>query len=269
MAKIILITGCSSGMGLEAALLLAGKGHKVYATLHKLDSESTVQECAKKAGCGITCLELDVTKPATIKKAVDTIIKNDGKIDVLINNAGFGVAGAVETLTIEEFQKQFDVNYFGTLRCIQEVLPYMRKQKSGRIINVSSIAGIFGFSFMSAYVSTKFALEGMSETLQVELKSHGIDVKIVEPGPVATNFNKDMIKGTRKLNENPYDKAIDKFFESIGGMLKDGQTSKDAAQAYVDAVEDTAGQFRFQTSKDAEAIVAKKLKDPKGFSEMF
>ena len=217
MAKIILITGCSSGMGLEAALLLAGKGHKVYATLHNLDSEKKVQECAKKAGCEVTCLELDVTKPATIKKAVETIIKNDGKIDVLINNAGFGVVGALDTLSEEDLKKQFDVNFYGYVRCIQAVLPHMRKQKSGTIVNVTSIAGIYGFAFMPAYVSTKFAIEGLSETLQAEVKDFGIQVKVVEPGPVATSFAKDMIKGSRDPNENPYAEAINK----LGNILRE------------------------------------------------
>lgn len=257
-------------MGLESAILLAKKGHKVYATLHKLETEKKVLDYAKSEKCKLETLELDVTKPDTIKKAVDTIIKKEGRIDVLINNAGFGVAGAVETLTINEFKKQFNVNYFGCLSCIQKVLPHMRKQKSGTIINVSSIAGIFGFSFMPAYVSTKFAIEGLSETLRAEVKQFGIDVKVVEPGPVATNFDKDMIMGTRlEGKENPYRIAVKEFFEGIGKMMAEGQHAREAAQVYVKAVEDTTGQFRFQTSKDAETIIAKKLKDPKGFSEMF
>jgi len=257
-------------MGLESAILLAKKGHKVYATLHKLDAKKKVLDYAKSEKCKLETLELDVTKPDTIKKTVNTIIRKEGRIDVLINNAGFGVAGAAETLTIKEFQKQFDVNYFGTLRCIQEVLPHMRKKKSGTIVNVSSIAGILGFSFMPAYVSTKFAIEGLSETLRTEVKQFGIDVKVVEPGPVTTNFDKDMIKGTRlKGKENPYREAVNQFFAGIGKMLAEGQHAREAAQAYVKAAEDTTGQFRFQTSKDAEVIVARKLKDPKGFSEMF
>ncbi|MFH1450751.1 MAG: SDR family oxidoreductase, partial [archaeon] len=235
MKKVILITGSSSGMGLEAALLLAKK-HTVYATLHSLDSEKEVQARAKKEGVALKCLELDVTKPASVGKAIDTIIGKEGRVDVLINNAGFGVVSPFEMVSEADFTRQFDVNFYGYVRCIQEVLPHMRKQKAGTIINVSSVAGVAGFGFWSAYVSTKFAVEGLTECLKAEVQPFGIDVKMIEPGPVATKFDKDMIKGNRKVENNPYLKSLDKTFQAFKEMLQQGQAAKDAAKTYVEAV---------------------------------
>lgn len=270
MKKVILITGCSSGMGLEAALLLAAKGHKVYASLRSIKSEQKVQERAQKEGVSLNCLELDVTKEKSVRKAVEKIVKKEGRIDVLLNNAGFGVVGALETLSEKDLEKQFDVNYYGYVRCIHAVLPQMRKQKSGAIINVSSVAGVAGFAYWSAYVSTKFAIEGMSECLKAEVEPFGIKVKLIEPGPVATNFDKDMIMGTRKLVENPYAETMKQSLDGLTAMLKTGQSAKEAAlQAYVKAVEDTSGQFRFQTNEQAVQMAARKLKDTKSYIGLF
>jgi short-subunit dehydrogenase len=268
MAKIILITGSSSGMGLDAALLLAGKGHKVYASMRNMGKAKLVKEAAKNAKVSLETIELDVTEPQTIKTAIKEIISKEGKLNVLINNAGFGVVGPFETLSENDIEKQFEVNYFGCIKCIQEVLPQMRKQKSGTIVNVSSVAGTLGLAFWSAYCSTKFALEGLTESIKLELQPFGIDVKLVEPGPVATEFDQDMVMGSRKLEKNPYSKTIKKTFESFKEMLQKGQSSKAASEAYVKAVEDTSNQFRFQTSDQAKMMVLKKFKDPTGYATL-
>lgn len=254
-------------MGLEAALLLA-KNHKVYASMRSLKSEPEVLSRAKKEKVKLETLALDVTDVQSIGDAVRAIIQKEGRIDVLINNAGFGMMGPFELLSEEDIQKQFNVNYLGYVRCIQAVLPQMRKQKSGTIINVSSVAGVSGLAFCSAYASAKFAIEGLSECLRAELQPFGIDVRLVEPGPVATNFDKEMTLGHRQLKSNPYEKNIQKTFESFKQMLQQGQSSKEAAQTYVEAVEDTSARFRFQTSLQAQLMIAKKLKDRKGYSQL-
>lgn len=180
--SVILITGASSGIGYQTAQDLARQGHTVYGAARRVDKITTL------AKDGVKPLPLDVTSDASLQAAVTTLIANEGRIDVLINNAGYGSYGAVEDVTIAEAKKQFDVNLFGMARLTQLVLPYMRQQHSGRIINTSSMGGRL-VSYMGAwYHATKYAVEAFSDALRMETKAFGIQVSLIEPGGIKTNW---------------------------------------------------------------------------------
>lgn len=176
--KIILITGVSSGFGRETAKYLASIGYNVYGSVRsKADSLP-----------GVKLLNMDVTNPVSVKNGVDTIISNEGRIDILINNAGMGIAGAVEETDFNEIDIQFDTNFKGSVTVIRSVLPYMREKKTGTIINISSIGGLMGLPFQGFYSASKFAIEGLSQSLRMELKPYNINVVVVNPGDFNTGF---------------------------------------------------------------------------------
>lgn len=180
--QTVLVTGASSGMGRDFALELAKRGYRVFAAARRLD----VMEDMKQSG--VTPLQMDITKDEDILTVVNTIEAETGGVDVLINNAGFGMYGAVEDTTIEDARYQFEVNLFGLARLTQLVLPYMRKQGSGKVINITSIGGKIYTPLGAWYHATKHALEGWSDCLRLETQSFGIDVVIIEPGAIVTEF---------------------------------------------------------------------------------
>jgi short-subunit dehydrogenase len=180
--QVIFITGASSGMGKDAALQLIKEGHIVYGAARR------VQQMEDLTKAGGHALPLDVTDENSVKKAVDTIIKNEGRIDVLVNIAGYAVYGAVEDTTLDDARRQYEVNIFGLAAVTKAVLPHMREQHSGKIINISSMGGKMYTPMGAWYHSTKHALEGWSDCLRLELKPFGIDVVIVEPGIIKTEF---------------------------------------------------------------------------------
>lgn len=180
--KVVLITGASSGIGKETARLLSQRGYKVYGAARRTDK---MKELAQY---GVQLLEMDVTDDASMTTGINTIIKKEGRIDALVNNAGYGSYGALEDVPISEAKYQFEVNIFGLARLTQLVLPYMRQQHSGRIINISSIGGRIGEPHGAWYHATKFAVEGLSDSLRMELKEFGIDVVVIQPGAIKTEW---------------------------------------------------------------------------------
>ncbi|MFD1737968.1 SDR family oxidoreductase [Bacillus salitolerans] len=187
--KVAIITGCSSGFGLMSALELAQSGFQVVATMRDPNKSTELLTQAEKEHVKehITVFPLDVTSKESIEGLME-YIKSLPSVDVLVNNAGFAVGGFCEELTIEDYQEQFDTNFFGVISVTKAVLPYMREQQSGRMINISSISGRIGFPGLSPYVSSKFALEGFSEALSFEVAPFGIDVVLVEPGSYETSI---------------------------------------------------------------------------------
>src|ERR1700712_5218897 len=182
MKKVILVTGASAGMGKEFAKELLKDGHIVYGAARRTEKMEDIRQL------GVKVLEMDVTDEQSMIKGVDTIIKAEGKIDVLVNNAGFGSYGPLEDVPIEDARYQLEVNVFGAARLIQLVLPSMRKHHWGRIINISSVGGKITTPFGGWYHASKFALEGMSDTLRKEVEPFGIDVVVIEPGGVKSDW---------------------------------------------------------------------------------
>ena len=180
--KVILITGASSGIGFDAARKLSSQGHKVYAAARR------VERLEDLAQYGVVPLHLDVTDDESCKTAVEKILAAEGRIDVLVNNAGYGYFGALETVPMEDARNQLDVNVFGLARLCQLVLPSMRGNKGGRIINIASIAGRMSMIFGSWYCVSKYSVEALSDALRMEVKPFGIKVSIIEPGPIHTNW---------------------------------------------------------------------------------
>lgn len=180
--KVILITGASSGIGFDTATRLAKQGHKVYGAARRIEKMSPLKEL------GVTPIKMDVTDDASMIAGVNAVLEAEGRIDVLVNNAGYGYFGAVENVSMEEARRQLEVNVFGLARLTQLVIPHMREQGSGRIINLASIAGKLALYFGGWYHVSKFAVEGFSDALRIELKPFGIDVVVIEPGSIKTDW---------------------------------------------------------------------------------
>ncbi|MYB91948.1 MAG: SDR family NAD(P)-dependent oxidoreductase [Rhodothermaceae bacterium] len=201
MGKVILITGASSGMGREAAILLARGGHTVYAGARRVNRMKNLSEH------GITPIEMDVSKGEDNERTVCEIIDAQGRIDVLINNAGFGLYGTVEDIPLEDARYQFEVNLFGLAHLTQLVLPHMRARRSGRIVNVSSMGGRIFTPLGAWYHATKHALEGWSDCLRVETAPFNIQVVVIQPGAIRTEFGDVMGARLRKYSEDTAYKA--------------------------------------------------------------
>jgi NAD(P)-dependent dehydrogenase (short-subunit alcohol dehydrogenase family) len=180
--KVILLTGASSGIGYDTATRLAKQGHKVYGAARRIDKMQPLKEL------GVTPIKMDVTDDASMIAGVNAVLEAEGRIDVLVNNAGYGYFGAIENVSMEEARKQLEVNVFGLARLTQLVIPHMRQQGSGRIVNLASIAGKLALYFGGWYHVSKFAVEGFSDALRMELKPYGIDVVIIEPGGIRTEW---------------------------------------------------------------------------------
>jgi len=190
--KVVLITGASSGIGKFTAMQLADEGYQVYAGARRLEKMMELKER------GIVTIALDITNEQSIQTAIDGIIHQQGRIDVLINNAGYGSHGALEEISPEEARRQFDVNVFGLMRLTQLVLPKMREQGAGKIVNISSIAGRISTPMCGWYNASKHALEALSDALRLEVKQFGIDVILVEPGPIKTEFDEVVMQQIEK-----------------------------------------------------------------------
>ena len=201
--KVILITGASSGIGYDAAQTLAQQGHRVYAAARRVERMESLKTV------GVQVISMDVTDEASMQKGVESVIQAEGRIDVLINNAGYGYFGAIENVPMEEARKQLEVNVFGLARLTQLVLPYMRKQRSGRIINTSSIAGKMVFYMGGWYNVTKYSVEALSDALRMEMKPFGIDVVMIEPGAIKTDWG---VIAARHLMES----SVGTAYEQIG-----------------------------------------------------
>lgn len=193
--KIILITGASSGIGYDAAETLAKQGHRVYAAARRVECMEPLKEF------GVNILKMDVTDEASMKQGVEAVFQAEGRIDVLVNNAGYGYFGAIENVSIEEARRQVEVNVFGLARLTQLVLPIMRAQGSGRIINTSSIAGKMVIYLGGWYNVTKYAVEAFSDALRMEVKPFGIDVVKIEPGAIKTDWGIIAAKNLKESSE--------------------------------------------------------------------
>jgi NAD(P)-dependent dehydrogenase (short-subunit alcohol dehydrogenase family) len=257
--KVIIVTGSSSGIGLESAFLLARNGYITYATMRSPEKDASIKAAVQKEGLPIRVVQLDVTDDNSVKNAVDHIISEDGRIDVLVNNAGYSLGGALEDLSMEEIKSQYETNLFGLIRVTQAVLPTMRKQRSGRILNISSGAGIFGYPGGSAYVSTKFAVEGLSESIAYELEPFGIKVILIEPGFVKTNFAHAMVVAKKAQDPaSPYSELMQRVTASASELAKNASTADLVANVILDAASNPNPRLRYLAGKDVESWAAGK-----------
>ncbi|MCW3806782.1 oxidoreductase [Plebeiibacterium marinum] len=214
MKKVVLLTGASSGIGNQTARLLAEKGYKVYAAARRTEKLEELKSF------GIKPIHLDVSNENSIVNAVESIMKTENRIDILINNAGFGTYGALEDVSIETARYQYEVNVFGVARLIQLVLPSMRKNKYGKIINITSGGGRFATPYGSWYHSSKFALEGLSDSLRNEVKQFGIDVVIIEPGAIESEFAHIALDSmVKNADKSAYKEAITRTVDANKKMV--------------------------------------------------
>lgn len=257
--KIAIVTGSSSGIGLDASVTLAQNGFLTYATMRNLDKSSIVKAAADKEQLPIKVVQLDVTDDHSVKDAIRDIVSEAKRIDVLINNAGFGLVGAFEDLSIDEIKDQYETNVFGLIRVTQAVLPIMREQKSGIIVNISSGAGLFGYPGGSAYVSSKFAIEGLSESISYELDQFGIKVVLIEPGFIKTNFSNAMAIAKKAQDpSSPYSQMMQKIQTRSNEMAKTGSSVDVVTKAILKAVATERPNLRYLAGKDVETWAANK-----------
>ena len=261
MENVALVTGCSSGIGLETAVALAREGHFTFATMRNLKKAETLEKIVKDENLPISILELDVDNKESMDNAIEKIIKQKGRIDTLVNNAGWGMWGTVEDVSIDEFKEQFETNFFSIVRMIQKIAPIMRKQKSGSIVNVSSVAGRIGFPVSPAYISSKFALEGLSECLRFELSPFGINVITIEPGVIKTNFFDSMKMAKRSDSNSVYNDITSKVISGVKMMAEMGTEPKEVANAILKSINDKNPLPRYIVGNDSMMFLeAKKMK---------
>ena len=257
--KVAIVTGSSSGIGLDTSVTLARNGFLTYATMRNLDKSSIVKAAAEKEKLPIKIVQLDVTDDQSVSNAIQTIVSETGRIDILVNNAGYGLIGAFEDLSIDEIKILYETNVFGLMRVTQAVLPIMRKRKSGIIVNVSSGAGLFGYPGGSAYVSTKFAVEGLTESISYELGQFGIKVVLIEPGFIKTNFVNAMAIAKKVQDPNsPYSQMMQRIQASSSKMAKSGSSVDVVSKAILEAVTSKSPNLRYLAGKDVETWAASK-----------
>lgn len=250
MSNVILITGASSGIGKATAKLFAERGWTVAATMRHPEGETELSQYPS-----IKLYTLDVTQPASVEQAVGQVLTDWSRVDVLLNNAGYGLFGPLETVSEDKIMEQFQTNLFGAMRTIQAFLPQFRAAGQGTIINVTSIGGLVGLPFNSIYHATKFGLDGLSESLNYELRPFGIRVKVVAPGGVATDF---AIRSLKQTTDGPsvYDALIQKVFrafEKRGGRYSTGEQ---IAEVIYEAATDGTDRLRYVTGEDAKHLYA-------------
>ena len=260
MEKVALVTGCSSGIGMFTSLKLAREGFYTFATMRDVSKGEKLKEIANNEKLPLEILELDVSKPENINKVFEKIKDTKNRLDVLVNNAGFMIMGSFEDIPIETFQSQLETDFFGPVRLMKKAIPIMRKQEKnnigmrGNIINISSIAGKIPFAYASAYISSKFAIEGISECIQDEVEDKGIKINIIEPGVVKTNFF--INTKTMKPKDSPYSEVV-KTLEIVAQKLFQVtiNSSEDVADKVFQCIEDPKSKLRIPVGEDAELFL--------------
>jgi NAD(P)-dependent dehydrogenase (short-subunit alcohol dehydrogenase family) len=260
MEKVAIVTGSSSGIGYETSLALARDGYYTFATVRNLKKADKILQVAKKENLNIETIQLDVDDEKSISVAIEKVISKKQRIDVIVNNAGWGLFGSVEDISMKDFRAQFETNLFGIISIIQKVAPIMRKQGSGVIVNISSVAGRIGFPGSPAYISSKFALEGLSESLRYELGQFGVKTIIIEPGVIKTNFFSSMKIAEPKPN-SPYKEITEKVIMGVKMMAELGTPPSEVATTILNAIKEDNPKPRYIVGNDAQMFLeAKKAK---------
>ena len=261
--KVVLVTGASSGFGELAVEKLIDKGYTVYAAARR------VERMKKLENKGAKLLSMDVTSDEQVEGAIATIIKNEGSIYGLVNNAGYGGYGMFENVSLEEAERQFQVNVFGLARVTKAVLPYMRAKQAGRIVNIASVAGQVAFGMASWYTASKHAVEALSDALRNEVKDFGIKVSIIEPGSVKTEFLDRAFEVIDRVDHDPVYKAkVEAFKVGIGKSYANAPGPEETVDAIVKGIDSDKPKVRYATSGAGAAITMKRMLPTKTFDNI-
>ena len=262
---VAVVTGSSTGIGYETSLTLARNGFHTYATMRKIEGQEGskhITDIAKKENLPLQVIQLDVNIDKSVVDAINKIVDQEKRIDVVVNNAGYALVGALEETSMDEIKAQFETNFFGAVRVMQTVIPIMRKQQqqrssggSSKIVNVTSMGGRIAIPLDSIYHGTKFALEGLSESIQYELEPFGIKIILIEPGAVQSNFWKNLKMATTKTsdapNNSPYTQMANSISEAFKQMLQYTIPASEVAKVTLQAVTSDNPEFRYVVGKDA------------------
>ena len=262
--EVAVVTGSSSGIGFETSLMLARNGFHTYATMRKIEGQEGskhITDIAKKENLPLQVIQLDVNIDKSVVDAINKIVDQEKRIDVVVNNAGYALVGALEETSMDEIKAQFETNFFGAVRVMQTVIPIMRKQQqrssggSSKIVNVTSMGGRIAIPLDSIYHGTKFALEGLSESIQYELEPFGIKIILIEPGAVQSDFWKNLKMATTKTsdapNNSPYTQVANSISEAFKQMLQYTIPASEVAKVILQAVTSDNPEFRYVVGKDA------------------
>ena len=258
--KVAIVTGSSSGIGYATSLMLARKGIYTYASVRDINKSASLQSIADAERLPLKLIQLDVTDDSSVKDAVEKVVSEKGRVEVLVNNAGYGLFGAFEDLSLDEIKAQFETNFFGVIRVTQNVIPIMRNLRNGGgggiIVNVSSVNGHVAFPVISAYVATKFALEGLSESIAYELEPFGIKVILIEPGAIGSNFMKGSVSSKRALDpKSPYAEFVRKVKFKISSDHENATQPEEVAKTIVQSILSEKPEFRYVVGSDAVTLM--------------
>jgi NAD(P)-dependent dehydrogenase (short-subunit alcohol dehydrogenase family) len=256
MAKVAVVTGSSSGIGYETSLLLARNQFTTYATMRNMSKSDGLREIASKENIPLKVTQLDVNNDSSVNNAIDSVIKENGRIDVLVNNAGYDLFGSLEESSLEEIKQQFETNVFGVIRSTKAVIPTMRNQGSGTIVNISSVGGTVGlFPFTTAYHASKFAIEGFTESLRQELADFNINIILIEPGFIGSNFMEN-IKTAKGFDQNksPYARMAQQVFQGFESLSAYSSHPSKVAHTILNVIDLPNPELRNPVGKDAESL---------------
>jgi NAD(P)-dependent dehydrogenase (short-subunit alcohol dehydrogenase family) len=251
---VAVVTGSSTGIGRETSLILAKEGFRTYATMRNLDKSSDIMSRAAREDLALTVLQMDVDDNKSVNDTIERIMKDNDRIDVVVNNAGYALIGAFEESTMQDARAQMETNFFGTVRVIKAILPIMRKQHRGTIVNVTSMGGRIAIPFDSFYHASKFALEGLSESLQYEMEPFGLKVILIEPGAVKSDFWKNL-KSSGNIEDSPYRPVLQKLTETFEKMTQNAIPPEQVAGVILKALKSDNPDFRNTAGEDAKSIL--------------
>ena len=259
---VVLITGSNSGIGMATALHLAAKGHRVHASMRSLERGGELRAAAAAKGLSLAQVELDVGDEGSVQRAVARVLDQEGRIDVLVNNAGVAPLGPIEEMSDATVRAAFETNVFGAIRAIRSVLPCMRRQRSGRIVNVSSVAGKISNVCSGIYAGTKFALEAVSEALAQEVQPFGIHVSLIEPGFIVTPLLGKSIDALPSPDASAYPNAVRISNGLFGGARKTGGTPETCAATIEEAITADPPKLRYPVGAEAQTLMDARARVP-------
>jgi NAD(P)-dependent dehydrogenase (short-subunit alcohol dehydrogenase family) len=259
---VAFVTGASSGFGLLTSVALAGEGYRVLASMRNLKNRGRLEAAAKEAGVTdrIEIIQLDVTDFSTVETVIQDVIRRYGRIDLLVNNAGYAAGGFTEELAIEEWRRQFETNFFGLVAVTKAVLPSMRERRSGKIVNISSISGRIGFPSMGPYVASKFAVEGFSESLRLEMLPYGVHVVLIEPGSYKTDIWSKGLGAVTIHPNSPYVKEMEAILKYVNQIADTAPAPDEVIRQIVQVAKSPSPKLRYPVGKGVKlGIVLKNM----------